>query len=110
LVAEPVGAAGEDGGDPGERLDVVDKGGASEEAVRAGERRLVARLGAAAFDRLQQGGLLAADVAAGADEKPERHGAGDAVVGRQLPLDGGAGGAVFVAEEEDALGGADDAG
>ena len=54
------------------------------QAVGAGERRLVARLGALALHRLQQRGLLAADVAAGADEGLELEGAAGAEdVGRR---------------------------
>src|SRR5262249_53760802 len=42
--------------------------GLAVQAMRAGERRLVARLGAPIFQHLEQGRLLAADVATGADE------------------------------------------
>jgi hypothetical protein len=50
-----------------EGLDVVDDGRAHVEAERGGEiRRLDARIGALAFERLDQAGLLAADVGAGA--------------------------------------------
>ena len=50
-----------------ERLDVVHGGGLPEEADFDGERRLVARLAAVALDRLEERGLLAADVGACAD-------------------------------------------
>ena len=49
-----------------ERLDVVDTGRLAEQALLDGERRLVARLAALALDRVEQRGLLAADVRAGA--------------------------------------------
>src|SRR6185369_10196212 len=49
-----------------ERLHVVDDRGPSEQAADARERRLVARLAAVALDRVEQRGLLAADVRAGA--------------------------------------------
>src|SRR5207344_2386605 len=47
-----------------ERLDVVDPGGLAEDAALDGERRLVAWLAALALDRVEQRGLLAADVRA----------------------------------------------
>ena len=49
-----------------ERLDVVDDRRLAEETVRHRERRLVARLAAEALDRVEDRGLLAADVGAGA--------------------------------------------
>src|SRR5690606_7041966 len=49
-----------------ERLDVVDDGGLAEEARLDRERRLVARLAAVPLDRVEERGLLAADVGAGA--------------------------------------------
>src|SRR5690606_22454417 len=49
-----------------ERLDVVDDGGLTEEARLDRERRLVARLAAVPLDRVDESGLLAADVRAGA--------------------------------------------
>ena len=53
----------------GERLDVVQRGWLVENALRHRERRLVARLGAFAFDGFDQRALFAADVSAGADEE-----------------------------------------
>jgi hypothetical protein len=50
----------------GQRLDVVDDGRLAEQPDLDRERRLVARLAALALDRFEQGGLLAADVGAGA--------------------------------------------
>ena len=52
--------------DAAERLDVVDDRRGREGAGDRGEGRLDARLAALAFDRLDQAGLLAADVRAGA--------------------------------------------
>ena len=49
-----------------QRLDVVDRRRTSEHAVGHRERRLVARLAALALDRVEQRGLLPADVGAGA--------------------------------------------
>ena len=46
------------------RLDVVDHGRRRVEARRRGERRLEPRLAAAALERVEQRGLLAADVGA----------------------------------------------
>jgi len=50
-----------------EGLDVVHDGGLAEEADLDRERRLVARLAAVALDRLEERGLLAADVGTRAD-------------------------------------------
>ena len=50
------------------RLDVVDDGRLVPKAIRARKGRLVARLGALAFDGFKQRGFFAADIAAGADE------------------------------------------
>ena len=50
----------------GERLDVVHRGGTVVEPDERGKRRLVARLGALAFERLEQRGLFAGFVRAGA--------------------------------------------
>src|SRR5205085_10078702 len=52
-----------------QRLDVVDHGWFAEQARDAGERRFVAWLAAVALDGVQQRGLLAADVRAGAAAK-----------------------------------------
>ena len=61
------GAHAQDQRDVDQRLDVVHRRGLAEQAVLHGERRLVARLGPAALDRLEQRRLLADDVRAGAD-------------------------------------------
>ena len=53
-------------GHAGQRLDVVDDGRLAEGPFDGGERRLDARPGALAFQALDQAGLLAADVGAGA--------------------------------------------
>src|SRR5205823_3236718 len=60
----------EDHRDEEERLDVVDDGRLRPQTAAdlAGERRLVARLGALPLDRLEQRALLAADVEARTDE------------------------------------------
>ena len=57
-----------------QRLDVVDQRRALVEALERGERRLQARVAALALERVQQRGLLAADVGAGAavDDEVER--------------------------------------
>ena len=52
--------------DVDQRLHVVDRGRLAEHAVGHRERRLVPRLPALALDRVEQGGLLAADVRPGA--------------------------------------------
>ena len=57
-------ADGEDLQHVEQRLDVVDHGRLAEQAAARGERRLVARLAAEALDRVEQRGLLAADVGA----------------------------------------------
>src|SRR3989475_3851297 len=62
--AEPVRAAEHDVRHAGERLDVVDDRRAAEEAVRGRKRRLDARVGALPLERLDEPGLLAADVGA----------------------------------------------
>ena len=56
----------DDAGHVDERLDVVDHRRLVEQALVDRERRLVARLAAVALDRVEQRGLLAADVGAGA--------------------------------------------
>src|SRR6202035_6085082 len=63
----------------GEGLDVVDDGRLAEEADLDGERRLRARLAAAAFDRVEEGRLLAADIG------PRGPGAPDGGRGRGAP-------------------------
>ncbi len=63
---EPLDALAEDAGHPGQGLDVVDHRRAVEEARDHRERRPVARLAAEALQRLDEGGLFAADVGAGA--------------------------------------------
>jgi hypothetical protein len=50
--------------DVDERLDVVDHGRLAEQAGRGRERRLLAGLAAEPLDRVEEGGLLAADVGA----------------------------------------------
>src|SRR2546428_3860313 len=64
----PVGTLREDDRHRGERLDVVDQGGLLVEPVEPRERRLVPRLRALAFERLEERRLLAADVATRAHE------------------------------------------
>src|SRR6266545_93363 len=64
--AEPVDALAEDPRHGGDRLDVVDRGRRPVEALDGGERRPQLRLAALALERGEQGGLLAADVGAGA--------------------------------------------
>ena len=59
-------ADGEDRRDRRDRLDVVDQRRRRVDAGDGRERRLRARLPALPFERLEQGGLLAADVGAGA--------------------------------------------
>ena len=54
-----------------ERLHVIDHGGFAEQAHHRRKRRLRSRVGALAFQRIQQPGLLAADVAAGAEVQVE---------------------------------------
>ena len=61
---EPLGATVDDERHVGQRLDVVDRRRHPEDALLGGERRLHARIGALAFERLHQGRLLAADVRA----------------------------------------------
>src|SRR5439155_20280817 len=55
---------GHDPEDVDQRLDVVDNGRLAEQAALDGKRRLVARLSAIALDRIEQRGLLTADVRA----------------------------------------------
>src|SRR3954468_19408539 len=54
-----------------ERLDVVDERRSLVQALVGGERRLEARVAALALERVERGGLLAADVRAGAAVDPE---------------------------------------
>src|SRR5262249_28325836 len=63
---EPVGPAVHDVGDAGDRLDVVDDRRLAEGPLDRGEGRLDPRPGALAFEALDEPGLLAADVGAGA--------------------------------------------
>ena len=58
-----------------DRLDVVDRGRRGIEACDRGERRLRPRLAAVALEGLEQRGLLAADVGAGAPVEDDRHAA-----------------------------------
>src|SRR5690606_10238370 len=69
LRRPPVRAVPADGGNRGEGLDVVDQGRPAMEPGVGWERRLIARLAAPVFQRFQQRGLLAQDVAAGRDEQ-----------------------------------------
>src|SRR6266702_1647917 len=62
-----LGALGEDEGDRRERQHIVDDGWLAEQAVMRRQRRFCADQAAAAFEALQQRGLLAADIGAGAD-------------------------------------------
>ncbi len=62
-----VGALGQDRRHGGERDQVVDDGRPAEQALVRRQRRLGAHLAALALDALQQRGLLAADIGAGAD-------------------------------------------
>src|SRR5262249_23018558 len=117
---EPLPALDQDQWHACKRLDVVDDGRLLPEPVRPGKRRLVPRLGALVFDRLEQRRLLAADVAARADEdsRVEREaGAEDvraeqalAPAGGQLTLEALGLRLVLVAYINDALVGADAAG
>ena len=66
MRAEPLGAAAHDVRHVAEGLDVVHGGRHAEGAVLRGERRLLARLALLALERLEEPGLLAADVRAGA--------------------------------------------
>ena len=61
---EGFAAVVDDPGHRGESLGVVDGGGLAVQAVARRERRLEARLALLALDRLEQAGLLAADVGA----------------------------------------------
>ena len=65
-AGEPVSAAAADGGRHGHGLDVGDGGGAAEDADVSGEWRLQSRLALLALEGLDERGLLAADVGAGA--------------------------------------------
>ena len=65
-LLERVGAVGDDAGDVGQRLDVVDDRRTLEEALDGEARRTVARIAALAFDGGEEPGRLAADVRAGA--------------------------------------------
>ena len=60
-----VAAHADDGGDGGEGLDVVDQRRSLVEALVGWERRLQPRVAALALERVEQAGLLAADVGAG---------------------------------------------
>ena len=63
---EPLGAVLDDARHRGDRLDVVDDRRAGVETGDRGERRAQPRLAATALEALEQRGLLAADVGAGA--------------------------------------------
>src|SRR3954469_7142015 len=79
----------DDGRHRRERLDVVDQRGPLVQALVGGERRLEARVAALALERVEQRGLLAADVRAGATVDPELErvvGAEDAVAQVALGL------------------------
>ncbi len=68
MAAEPFGAVAQDARGPGQGLHVVDDGGPAHEAGVDGEGGPVAGLAPEAFQGLDEGGLLAADVGAGAHE------------------------------------------
>ena len=70
---EPVGARGDDVRHVGERLDVVDQGRPVVEALDGREGRLQPRVAALALERVEQSGLLAADVGAGAAVDDQLH-------------------------------------
>ena len=70
--AERVGALGQDHGHARERLDVVDHGGPAEETMVDREGGLGARLAPLSLDRVEERGLLAADVGARASPQLER--------------------------------------
>src|SRR5436305_1436425 len=63
---EPLGPVLDDVGHVGERLDVVDQGRPTVEALHGREGWLQPRVAALALERVEQGRLLAADVGAGA--------------------------------------------
>src|SRR5262249_37420285 len=64
-TAEPLGSAPDDARDAGERLDVVHDDRPAEQAGHRWNRRLDPRVAALSLERLEQAGLLAADVGAG---------------------------------------------
>ena len=64
----PVDATSEDLRHVGESFDVVDDGGLLEESGLAGEGRLIARLGAMAFNGFEERGFFAADIATRANK------------------------------------------
>jgi hypothetical protein len=66
-AAEPFAAVENDDGDVGPGFDVVDQRGLAEQAADGRERRTGPRHAAGAFDRVDQGGFLAADEGAGAE-------------------------------------------
>ena len=65
-LGEPGGSFGHDGGDVVPGLDVVDVGGAAPQALLRGKRRTRTGTSGEAFERRDEGGLLAADKCAGA--------------------------------------------
>ena len=71
-LAYPAPPMSNDRRDGCERLDVVDQRRALVEALVGGERGLQARVAALAFQRVEQPGLLAADVGAGAAVHDQR--------------------------------------
>ena len=66
-LLEPLDALADDVRHVADRFDVVDHRRLAPEAGDRGKRRLRARVAALAFERVQERGLFAADVAAGAD-------------------------------------------
>ena len=64
--SEPLASTSQDGGGNGDSLDVGNGGGATEETDISGEWGLQARLSSLTLDRLDQGGLLTADIGTGA--------------------------------------------
>src|SRR6266700_1957560 len=68
LLDKPLDAAGENLRNVDESLNVIDDRGFLPQADLAGERRLIARLGAMALDGFDQRALFATDIAAGANK------------------------------------------
>ncbi len=68
LRLEPVHSAHQNHRGKSKRFHVIDRGGLVPQTIRSWEGRLVPRLSPLAFDGFEQRALLAADVAAGADE------------------------------------------
>src|SRR6185437_14253901 len=73
LAREPLRPLLDDVAHPIERLDIVDQRRPAEEPDLRGERRLVARQAALAFDALQHRRFLTADIGAGAAPQMDAH-------------------------------------